>query len=100
MATRSTTTDVAAVATEAAKTKETADRLANGDYPEDADHVRVLAGMVKQLADQMERLASATDAQGVSAHDREVVLEEDQTPERAPAQPLDDRSADEPPLGR
>jgi len=88
------------VATEAAKTKESADRLANGDDPEDADHVRVLAGMVKQLADQMERLASAADAQGVTAHDREVVLEEDRTPERAPAEPLDDRRAHEPPLGR
>jgi len=46
-----------AVLAEIRKTRETADRLANGDYPEGADHIRVLAGMVKQLADQMERLA-------------------------------------------
>jgi len=46
-----------AVVAEIGKTRETADRLANGDYPEGADHIRVLAGMVKQLADQMERLA-------------------------------------------
>jgi hypothetical protein len=28
------------------KTKDTASRLANGEYPEDADHIRVLAGMI------------------------------------------------------
>lgn len=48
--------DLKAVVEEARKTKETADRLANGDYPEDADHIRVLAGMVRQLAEQVERL--------------------------------------------
>jgi hypothetical protein len=41
------------------KVKDTADRLANGSYPEDADHIRVLAGMIHQLAEQLERLASA-----------------------------------------
>lgn len=48
--------DLKAVVEEARKTKETADRLANGDYPEDADHIRVVAGMVRQLAEQVERL--------------------------------------------
>lgn len=42
------------------KVKDTADRLANGDYPADADHVRVLAGMIRQLAEQVERLAAGT----------------------------------------
>ncbi|HYJ61467.1 MAG TPA: hypothetical protein VE032_08400 [Actinomycetota bacterium] len=39
------------------KVKETADRLANGNYPEGADHERVLAGMIAMLAEQVERLA-------------------------------------------
>jgi hypothetical protein len=42
------------------KVRETAERLANGDYPADADDVRVLAGMIHQLAEQVERLASAS----------------------------------------
>ena len=38
-------------------TKETADRIANGDSPkEGADDVRVLAGLVHQIAEQVERL--------------------------------------------
>ena len=84
--------------TEARKTKETAERLANGEYPEDADHIRVLAGMIHQLAEQVERLASqgSTDAseQAVTQPSSETKgrLEEDVTPERAPAQPADDRS--------
>jgi hypothetical protein len=48
--------DIRAVVEEARKTKETADRLANGDYPAEADHIRVLAGMVRQLAEQIERM--------------------------------------------
>jgi hypothetical protein len=89
-----------AASAEARKTKETAERLANGEYPEDADHIRVLAGMIHQLAEQVERLASQdagpTDGpeqvgtQPSSATDER--LEEDVTPERAPAQPADDRS--------
>ena len=44
---------------EVRKTKETAARLANGEYPEDADHIRVLAGMIQKLAEQIERLAGS-----------------------------------------
>jgi len=55
-----------AVLAEIRKTRETADRLANGDYPEGADHIRALAGMVKQLADQMERLADLSLDRGAS----------------------------------
>jgi hypothetical protein len=47
-----------AIRAEAAKTKETAERLANGEYPEEADHTRVLAGLIKQVAEQIEKLAS------------------------------------------
>ena len=46
-----------AIRSEARKTKETAERMANGDAPSQADDVRVLAGMVHQLAEQVERLA-------------------------------------------
>jgi hypothetical protein len=48
-----------AIAAEARKTKETAERMANGDGPpREADDIRVLAGMVHQLAEQVERLAN------------------------------------------
>ena len=49
--------DLEAILAEAQATTETADKLANGDYPEDADHIRVLAGMIKQTSEQVERLA-------------------------------------------
>ena len=86
------------VRAEARKTKETAERLANGDYPEGADHIRVLAGMISQLAEQVERLASpGSDISNEPRNDREVPpgqiegeLEEDRTPEEAPADPSDD----------
>ena len=91
------------VAAEARKVRETADKLAEGDYPEEADNVRVLAGMIRQLAEQVERLAvdtvpaaargtaPAVDPDAVE-HNRDVVLEEDRSPERAPAAPLADRA--------
>jgi len=49
--------ELEAILAEAASTTETADKLANGDYPEDADHTRVLAGLIKQTSEQVERLA-------------------------------------------
>ena len=50
---------VDAIVAEARKTKETAGRMANGEGPPgEADDVRVLAGMIHQLAEQVERLAS------------------------------------------
>ena len=49
--------ELQAILAEAEATTETADKLANGDYPEDADHIRVLAGMIKQVSEQVERLA-------------------------------------------
>ena len=53
------TDGVEAIVAEARKTKETAERMANGDGPpEEADDIRVLAGMVHQVAEQVERLAS------------------------------------------
>jgi hypothetical protein len=46
------------IVAEARKAKETADRIANGDSPKSgADDVRVLAGLVHQIAEQVERLA-------------------------------------------
>ena len=42
---------------EVRKTKETAERMANGESPKaGADDVRVLAGMIHQVAEQVERL--------------------------------------------
>jgi hypothetical protein len=47
-----------AIIAEARKTKETAERMANGEGPPgEADDIRVLAGMVHQVAEQVERLA-------------------------------------------
>jgi hypothetical protein len=91
--------DEAGVRAEARKTKETAERLANGDYPEGADHIRVLAGMISQLAEQVERLASGSPAASVGPGNARIAdpaedgtVEEDRTPEKAPAEPTDDRS--------
>jgi hypothetical protein len=53
------TDGVEAIIAEARKTKETAERMANGDGPPgEADNTRVLAGMVHQVPEQVERLAS------------------------------------------
>jgi hypothetical protein len=47
-----------AILAEARKTKETAERMANGESPPgEADDIRVLAGMIHQVAEQVERLA-------------------------------------------
>jgi hypothetical protein len=56
------TDGVEAIMAEARKTKETAERMANGDGPPvEADDIRVLAGMVHQVAEQVERLAGVVD---------------------------------------
>jgi hypothetical protein len=50
--------EVQGIVEEARKTKETAERMANGEGPVgEADDIRVLAGMVHQVAEQVERLA-------------------------------------------
>ena len=51
--------ELQAILAEAESTTETADKLANGDTPEEADQIRVLAGLVKQTSEQVERLARA-----------------------------------------
>jgi hypothetical protein len=46
------------IVSEVRKAKEVADRIANGDSPKTgADDLRVLAGLVHQIAEQVERLA-------------------------------------------
>lgn len=116
LATQPTRSTTDASLSEIRKVREGAERLAKGDAPEEADQLRVLAGYVHQLAEHVERLIGvgavpgATPSTGTPAdptpavagarandpsspqHDRDVVLEEDRSPEDAPAEPLDDRT--------
>ena len=64
---------VNAIVVEARKTKETAERMANGEGPPgEADEIRVLAGMVHQVAEQVERLASVVSGdEAPLAHKRD-----------------------------
>ena len=64
---------VNAIVAEARKTKETADRMANGEGPpSEADDIRVLAGMVHQVAEQVERLARVVNGdEAPFAHERD-----------------------------
>ena len=64
---------VNAIVLEARKTKETAERMANGEGPPgEADDIRVLAGMVHQVAEQVERLASVVSGdEAPLAHKRD-----------------------------
>ena len=41
---------------EVTKVKETAERVANGEAAAGADQIRVLAGLIHQLAEQVERM--------------------------------------------
>ena len=41
---------------EVTKVKETAERVANGETAAGADQIRVLAGLIHQLAEQVERM--------------------------------------------
>lgn len=54
--------EIDAIMTEVTKIRETADRMANGEHPDEADEVRLLAGMVRQLADQFQRLGNLSGA--------------------------------------
>lgn len=64
---------VNAIVAEARKTKETAERMANGEGPQgEEDDIRVLAGMVHQVAEQVERLASVVNGdEAPFAHERD-----------------------------
>ena len=64
---------VNAIVAEARKTKETAERMANGEGPPgEADEIRVLAGMVHQVAEQVERLARVVNGdEAPFAHERD-----------------------------
>jgi hypothetical protein len=82
------------------KVKDTAEHLAKDDAPPGADQFRVIAGLVHQLAEHVERIVAANskapipgpDGYPEDRHDAEVTLEEDRTPDVAPAEPLNDRS--------
>jgi hypothetical protein len=83
--------------------------MANGEFPDEADHTRALAGLVRQLAEQLERHldnrepAAPRVAPGAGSTsggarlpaapvDESAGPEEDRTPEDAPADPADDRA--------
>jgi hypothetical protein len=65
--------EVNAIVAEARKTKEMAERMANGEGPPgEADDIRVLAGMVHQVAEQVERLAIVVSGDTAPfAHERD-----------------------------
>jgi hypothetical protein len=88
MQTADRTNDRAGALAEVAKVRDTAEKLANGDYPEQADHIRVLAGLIGQLAEQVERLVP----EGAGSTSNVATVEEDMTPETAPAEPMNDRA--------
>ena len=106
--TSSGSTEVDAALVEIGKVKDTAEHLAKDDAPPGADGFRVIAGLVHQLAEHVERIVAAGSrppipgAEGYpearpedrapDRHDVEVMLEEDRTPDEAPAEPLNDRS--------
>jgi hypothetical protein len=96
-----TTSETQAVIEEVRKTRDTAARLANGEATDDADHVRVLAGMIQKLAEQVGRLAgdgqaaSPASAGGDSQVD-EAPVEEDRTPQDAPADPANSAAEERP----
>jgi hypothetical protein len=94
------TDDLSAIEAEILKTRETADRIANGEQPADeADETRVLAGLIRQLADQLSRTVEQVFAnqtgrlETTDDRQREVerLEEEDVTPTDAPAEPARDR---------
>jgi hypothetical protein len=92
--------EVDAALVQIAKVKDTAEHLAKDDSPAGADQFRVIAGLVHQLAEHVERIFAACGlppipgAEGYpeDRHDAEVTLEEDRTPDVAPAEPLNDRA--------
>ena len=69
---------------------ETAGKVAHEGLDPNADSVRVLAGLVLQLAEQVGRLidGAATDArEGRSPNETDAPTEEDTSPGDAPAEP-------------
>lgn len=83
-----------AVQAEARATWETADRLARGERQEGADEIRVLAGMIAKLAEQVYRVAGgstlATAASSAGPEAGTPAGAEDVSPEDAPAEPATD----------
>jgi hypothetical protein len=51
-----THSEIGAIAVEVRTDRDTADHMAGGQQPDEADGVRVLAGKIRQLAEQVERL--------------------------------------------
>jgi hypothetical protein len=77
---------------EVASVIETASKVANEGLAPGADGPRVLAGLIKQLAEQVARLAqSSAPGSGIapdrSPNENEAPAEEDRSPQEAPADP-------------
>jgi hypothetical protein len=93
MTTRDPSTEVGttqAIRAEIDAVIETAGKVAHEGLAPDADGVRVLAGLVLQLAEQVGRLvdgASERPTTDRSPNETDAPIEEDVTPEDAPADP-------------
>ena len=76
-------TDLDAARAQIAKVKDTAEHMAKDDAPPGADGFRVIAGLVHQLAEQMERVVASVQP---------PIPGREGYPEDAHAAPLGDRA--------
>ena len=85
-------------------TRETAEKIAKDGATEGTDVARLLAGLIAHLADQMEKLAAASSSSSSSdgpeqgredsgTQIADATLEEDVSPQDAPAAPARDPNA-------
>jgi hypothetical protein len=79
-----------AALTQIAKVKDTAEHLAKDDTPAGADQFRVIAGLVHQLAEHVERLVATSMQPPIPGQDG---YPEDRHASEAPVAPLSDRPA-------
>lgn len=82
------------VQAEVASVIETAERVARDGPSPGSDGVRVVAGLLLQLAEQVERIAAehlpdgaAKKPEDASPNEADAALEEDRSPGEAPARP-------------
>jgi hypothetical protein len=83
MATNVSEEGLEVILAEVRNAKETAERIANGESPkEGADELRVVAGLVHQIAEQVERLGALIDTGRPKAegHDEPSSAASEQSP--------------------